>query len=102
MALLQTAAQLSASNPIVQQIIDREVIKMITPPDETSQYLAQIGTTIAEPQENATDWMQDPDSQKGLVKEKESEDIFNSEIQDKGVTTNDPLARQLVMLGVGR
>jgi hypothetical protein len=101
MALLQTASQLSGSNALVQEIIDKEVIKMITPPDETAAYLAKLGMNVAKPQSNTTDWLAD-DNQSSLVKLKESEDIFNSEIQDKGVTTNDPLARQLVMLGVGR
>jgi hypothetical protein len=32
----------------------------------------------------------------------ESDQVFDSEIQDKGVTTNDPIARQLIMMGVGR
>jgi hypothetical protein len=102
MALLKTASDLSANNPVIQEIIDREVIKLITPPDETHAYLAKIGASIAQPQQNSTDWMSSPDAQQTLVREKESDDIFNSEIQDKGVTTNDPLARQLVMLGVGR
>ena len=30
------------------------------------------------------------------------EDIYNAAIQDKGITTNDPIARQLITLGVGR
>ena len=102
MALLQTAQQLSGTNPVVQGIIDKEVIKLITPPDETAGYLAQIGQAIAQPQTNAEDWLASGQNQPELVKEKESDDIFDSEIQDKGVTTNDPLARQLVMMGVGR
>jgi len=101
MALLQTASQLSGTNPVVQSIIDREVVKMITPPDETAEYLARIGSDIAEPQTNTTDWMTG-DNQDQLVREKNSDDVYNSEIRDVGVTTNDPLARQLVMLGVGR
>ena len=102
MALLQTAQGLSGTNPVIQGIIDREVIKLITPPDETSAYLAQIGQQVAEPQTNAYDWSHSDVAQKQLVKEKESDDIFDSEIQDRGTTTNDPLARQLIMLGVGR
>ena len=102
MSLLQTASQLSAGNAIVQGIIDREIIKMITPPEETAAYLALIGKNVAEPQTNTTDWMNTAGAQDMVMKEKMSDQIFNSEIQDKGVTTNDPLARQLVMLGVGR
>jgi len=100
--LLQTAQQLSGTNPVVQGIIDKEVIKLITPPDETAGYLAQIGQAIAQPQTNAEDWLASGQNQPELVKEKQSDDIFDSEIQDKGVTTNDPLARQLIMMGVGR
>ena len=37
-----------------------------------------------------------------LTQESNQENIYGGEIQDKGVTTNDPIARQLVMLGVGR
>jgi len=102
MALLQTASQLSAGNAVVQSIIDKEVVKMITPPDETAQYLAQLGQQIAPAPTNTTDWLDGADRQEQLVAEKNSEQIFDSEIQDRGVTTNDPLARQLVMLGVGR
>lgn len=102
MALLETASKLSGGNSLVQEIIDKEVIKMITPPDETAAYLAKIGSSIAEPQVNTTDWMAMEDAQGQIVKDKESDQIFDSEIQDKGVTTNDPIARQLIMLGVGR
>ena len=102
MALLQTASQLSGSNAVVQDIIDREVIKMITSPTETAAYLALLGQGIAEPPRNTSDWLTSSDSQDQMVKEKSSDNIFDSTIQDKGVTTNDPLARQLVMLGVGR
>jgi len=102
MALLQTAQSLSGTNPVIQKIIDTEVIKMITPPDQTAEYLAQIGAQIAEPKQNATDWLDMSDAQAQMEKVVESDDIFDSEIQDKGVTTNDPLARQLIMLGVGR
>jgi hypothetical protein len=102
MALLQTAQTLSGTNPVVQNIIDTEVIKLISPPDETAKYLAMIGEKIAEPQTNTGDWLDGRANQADMVKDRESDNIFDSEIQDKGVTTNDPLARQLVMLGVGR
>jgi hypothetical protein len=102
MALLETASKLSGGNSLVQEIIDKEVIKMITPPDETHQYLAKLATSIAEPQVNTTDWMAMPDAQGQVRDEKQSDQIFDSEIQDRGVTTNDPIARQLIMLGVGR
>ena len=102
MALLETAQKLSGTNPTIQGIIDAEVIKLIAPPDQTHQYLSQIGAVIPAPQTNTTDWRDGGDNQANLVKEKESDDIFDSEIQDKGVTTNDPIARQLVMLGTGR
>jgi hypothetical protein len=102
MALLETAQKLSGTNPLIQGIIDAEVIKLIAPPDQTHQYLSQIGAVIPAPQTNTTDWRDGGDNQANLVKEKESDDIFDSEIQDKGVTTNDPIARQLVMLGTGR
>jgi hypothetical protein len=102
MALLQTAAQLSAGNAVIQSIIDKEVVKMITPPDETAAYLAALGQQIAPPPVNSTDWLDKSGQQDKLVTEKSSETIFDSEIQDRGVTTNDPLARQLIMIGVGR
>jgi hypothetical protein len=102
MSLLQTASQLAAGNAVVQDIINREVIKMITPPEETAAYLALIGQSVAEPQTNTTDWMNTAGAQEMVIKDKTSDQIFDSTIQDKGVTTNDPLARQLVMLGVGR
>ena len=101
MALLQTAQTLSGTNPIIQQLIDQEVIKMIAPPDLTAEFLAKIGVESNTPT-NAQDWLDKPGAQDDLVREKTSEDIYNSEIQDKGVTTNDPIARQLVMMGVGR
>jgi hypothetical protein len=75
---------------------------MITPPEETAAYLALIGKGVAEPQTNTTDWMTTANAQDMVMKEKASDQIFDSTIQDRGVTTNDPLARQLVMLGVGR
>ena len=102
MALLQTAQTLSGTNPIIQGIIDAEVVKLITPPDQTHLYLARLGAGILEPQTNTEDWLASGDNQANLVKEKSSDSIFDSEIQDKGVTTNDPIARQLVMLGTGR
>jgi hypothetical protein len=102
MALLETAQKLSGTNPVIQGIIDAEVIKLITPPDQTHDYLAKIGASVAEPQDNTSDWLDGGDNQAQLIKEKNSDDIFDSEIQDKGVTTNDPIARQLVMLGTGR
>jgi hypothetical protein len=86
----------------VQGIIDQEVIKLITPPDETSKYLALLGEQVAPPQTNTEDWLASGSNQDKLVADKNSDSIFDSEIQDKGVTTNDPIARQLVMLGVGR
>jgi len=101
MALLNQAQQLAGANPIVQDLITREIIKLITPPDETAQYLAKLGSDIAEPALNTPNWTLGP-NQADMVKEKTSDQIFNSEIQDKGVTTNDPLARQLIMMGVGR
>jgi hypothetical protein len=100
MALLQTAAQLSANNPVVQEIIDREVIKMIAPPDQTAEYLARVGLSNTTEPNNASDYTQGDGY--SLTQEQMRENIYSGEIQDKGVTTNDPIARQLVMLGVGR
>jgi hypothetical protein len=102
MALLETAQKLSINNPVVQRIIDTEVIKLIAPPDKTAEYLAMIGASEAEQPANASDWLADSKSQADMREDIESDQIFDSEIQDKGVTTNDPLARQLIMIGVGR
>ena len=97
MALLQTASQLSGGNAVVQQIIDTEVIKMISPPDETAKYLAKIGQKAVEPEVEA------PLEEIAMLKEPLGKaDIYDAAIQDKGVTTNDPIARQLITLGVGR
>ena len=97
MALLQTAAQLSGGNAVVQSIIDTEVIKMISPPDETAKYLAKIGQKAVEPEVEA------PLDEIAMLKEPLGKaDIYDAAIQDKGVTTNDPIARQLITLGVGR
>jgi len=100
MALLQTAQTLSGTNPVIQSIIDQEVIKMIAPPDKTAEYLAKIGVYSANQPLNASDF-----NAADAVSETQQEmkdNIYGGEIQDKGVTTNDPIARQLVMLGVGR
>jgi hypothetical protein len=100
MALLQTAQQLSATNPVVQQIIDQEVIKMISPPDQTAEFLAKIGVSLTTQPDNAQDYAQ-ADLIRKTGKDTAAE-LYGGEIQDKGVTTNDPIARQLIMLGVGR
>ena len=102
MALLDTASKLSAGNPVVQEIIDIEIIKMISPPDKTSEYLARVGLSQAQQPANAQDWTAKIDSQVHMREYIESDQVFDSEIQDKGVTTNDPIARQLIMMGVGR
>jgi len=99
MALLQTAQALSATNPVVQEIIDRESDQDDCSTDEAADYLAKIGVAnTSQPVFASTD-------EKKFVVDKISElegNIYGGEIQDKGVTTNDPIARQLVMLGVGR
>lgn len=100
MALLQTAQTLGAGDPVIQQIINTEVIKMIAPPDEVSKYLAKIGASIAAPEILEEDYMQQTGAD--LMKQRQQDDIYSSEIQDKGVTTNDPIARQLIMAGIGR
>jgi len=101
MALLQTAAQLSAGNPTVQAIIDKEVIKMIAPPDEVAAYLAQIGMKDAEiPTESYT--YEEQGGPNDPAERSRINAIYDAEIQDKGVTTNDPIARQLITLGIGR
>jgi hypothetical protein len=100
MALLQTAQQLSAGNAVVQDIINKEVIKMIAPPDEAAAYLAMIGVYNTTAPTNASDFTADqivPTVQEELTK-----NLYGGGIRDAGVTTNDPIARQLVMLGVGR
>lgn len=100
MALLQTAQQLSGTNPIIQSIIDKEVIKMIAPPEEAADYLAKIGVYDTTQPDNTTDYVQDLSERE--IKDQMQDNIYGGEIQDKGVTTNDPIARQLVMLGIGR
>ena len=101
MALLETAAQLSATNPIVQAIIDAEVIKMISPPEDTAANLAKIGANEAEiPQTSYT--YEEQGGQGDPAARARTNEIYDAEIQDKGVTTNDPIARQLITLGVGR
>ena len=100
MALLQTAQTLSGSNPVVQDIINKEVIKMIAPPDETAAYLAKIGVYDTTQPVNADDYV--AENLVPQVKDELQNAIYGGGIQDKGVTTNDPIARQLVMLGVGR
>ena len=99
MALLQTAALLSPNNQMVQQIIDTEVIKMIAPPDEVANYLQKIGQAGLTAAPEFANLYGD---EKRLVPDQLQDNIYGGEIQDKGVTTNDPIARQLVMLGVGR
>ena len=100
MALLETAQKLSGTNPVVQQIIDQEVIKMIAPPEEAAKYLAKIGVNNTTEATNADDFtIQDLE----MTRTPEIlANLYGGGIQDKGVTTNDPIARQLVMMGVGR
>jgi hypothetical protein len=100
MALLQTAQTLGGGDPTIQQIINTEVIKMIAPPDEVSKYLAKIGQSVAAPEILEEDYVQETSAQ--LNNERQQDNIYSSEIQDKGVTTNDPIARQLIMAGIGR
>lgn len=100
MALLKTAKDLSPNNPIVQEIVDAEVIKLIAPPEALEQYLAKVGAATAPDPTQAEGYIADNAS---LVAEARQENnIYGGEIQDKGVTTNDPIARQLIMMGVGR
>ena len=100
LALLQTAQQLSAGNAVVQQIIDTEVIKMIAPPDDVATYLQKIGVY-----ENTVAPLSEPEpgeatpSMRGPTPE---EQIYGGEIRDAGVTTNDPISRQLIQMGQGR
>ena len=100
LALLQTAQQLSAGNAIVQQIIDTEVIKMIAPPDDVAAYLAKIGQY-----ENTVAPLSEPEAGEApptMRKPSEQDQIYGGEIRDAGVTTNDPIARQLIQMGQGR
>ena len=100
MALLQTAQQLGGANPVIQDIINKEVIKMIAPPDEVASYLAKIGVNNSTEATNADDFVAGdltPDTQPEILA-----NMYGGGIQDKGVTTNDPIARQLIAMGVGR
>ena len=100
LALLQTAQQLTQGNPVVQQIINTEVIKMIAPPDDVAKYLQKIGVykdtvaPLSEPEAGEA-----PPSMKGPTQD---EQIYGGEIRDAGVTTNDPISRQLIQMGQGR
>jgi hypothetical protein len=97
MALLQTAQQLSGTNPTIQSIIDQEVVKMISPPDETAKYLAMIGASAPEPE------VAEPLSEeRTMTPLTGKEDIYDGSIKDVGITTNDPIARQLITMGTGR
>lgn len=99
MALLETAKTLSGTNPVIQEIIDQEVIKMISPPDETAEYLARIGKSNPSVNEMADTYTQEGAP---LVPDHLKSDLYGGEIQDRGITTNDPIARQLITMGVGR
>ena len=101
MALLQTAAQLSGGNAVVQAIIDKEVIKMISPPEDQAANLAKIGASEPDLPIEAPDYLMEGGQRDPLADPREK-NIYDAEIQDKGVTTNDPLARQLIALGMGR
>ena len=101
LALLQTAQSLTSGNAVVQSIIDKEVIKMIAPPDEVAGYLQQIGANV-----ETVEPLSEPEPEdiakmniKGPTKEQM---IYGGEIRDAGVTTNDPIARQLIAAGQGR
>ena len=97
MALLQTAQQLSGTNPTIQSIIDQEVIKLISPPDETAKYLAMIGAVAPEPE------VAEPLAEEmTITRPTGKEDIYDGTIKDVGITTNDPIARQLITMGTGR
>jgi hypothetical protein len=100
LALLQTAQQLTQGNPVVQQIINTEVIKMIAPPDDVQAYLQKIGVYVetVEPLSEPEPGEASP-SQKGPTEE---QTIYGGEIRDAGVTTNDPISRQLIQMGQGR
>jgi hypothetical protein len=97
MALLQTAQQLSGTNPTIQSIIDQEVIKLISPPDDTAKYLAMIGAAAPEPEV-----MEPLAEEMTLTRPTGKEDIYDGTIKDVGITTNDPIARQLITMGTGR
>lgn len=101
LALLQTAQALTAGNPVVQQIINTEVIKMIAPPDDVQAYLQQIGASV-----DTVEPLSEPDvtesSMAGLKEKQQEQMIYSGEIRDAGVTTNDPIARQLIAAGQGR
>jgi hypothetical protein len=101
MALLQTASTLSATNPVVQAIIDAEVVKMISPPEDTAANLAKIGQATAEQSQQSYTY-EEEGGQGNPAERARKNEIYDAEIQDKGVTTNDPIARQLITLGVGR
>ena len=101
MALLQTASTLSGGNAVVQSIIDAEVVKMISPPEEQAANLAKIGQSQPELPSEAPDYLMEGGQRQPLADPREK-NIYDAEIQDKGVTTNDPLARQLIALGMGR
>jgi len=101
MALLQTAAQLSASNPVVQAIIDQEVIKMISPPEDTAANLAKVGAVNPEIPVTSETFLEQG-GQGDVADKRRLNEIYDTEINDVGVTTNDPIARQLIQLGVGR
>jgi hypothetical protein len=99
MALLQTAQALGGGNAVIQEIINKEVIKMIASPEEAAQYLAMIGASVA-PVE-----LQDMDATAegyATPEEQARHDLYSTAIRDVGVTTNDPIARQLIMTGQGR
>lgn len=100
MALLQTAQALGAGNPVIQDIINVEVIKMISPPEDTNKHLAKIG----QDETPALEVEQDMNIESGakMIADRMENNIYGGEIQDKGVTTNDPIARQLIMQGIGR
>ena len=100
MALLKTAKELSPNNLFVQDIIDKEVIKLIAPPEVTEQYLASIGEATAPDPTRAEGYIADNASV--IAEARQQNNIYGGEIRDAGVTTNDPIARQLIMMGVGR
>lgn len=101
LALLQTAQQLTAGNLVVQDIINTEVIKMIAPPDDVAGYLQRIGVYT-----NTVPPLSEPEPEDiGSINLKgptEQQQIYGGEIRDAGVTTNDPIARQLIAAGQGR
>jgi hypothetical protein len=100
MALLQTAQALGAGNPVIQDIINVEVIKMISPPEDTNKHLAKIGAS--ETPGYTVEEDMNMESGAKMIADRMENNIYGGEIQDKGVTTNDPIARQLIMQGIGR